>query len=128
MNDLCSKCKEFPRRATTKTGSYCRRCHAEYQTAYNKRNGYKYQKDIIARLRAIVIAGKDKPCADCGLCYHWYVMDYDHVRGEKLFNLAEVAGKRLREEQVYAEIAKCDVVCSNCHRMRSFGRLHAGIA
>lgn len=61
------------------------------------------------------------PCSDCGLKYPHYVMDFDHVRGKKRFNIAStssIPSMRALEE----EIAKCDVVCSNCHRHRTFMR------
>lgn len=72
--------------------------------------------------RALVLKAKDRPCADCGKSYPAYVMDFDHVRGEKRFMLSRAAnwaggGLELVEE----EIAKCDVVCANCHRVRTHG-------
>jgi hypothetical protein len=64
---------------------------------------------------------KSRPCADCGNEYPSYVMDFDHV-GEKLEAVSRMvpsyALKRLQ-----SEIAKCDVVCANCHRIRTFQRL-----
>lgn len=66
---------------------------------------------------------KSRPCADCGGVFPPYVMDFDHVRGEKLFNIAlKVDGSGL--PRLLAEIAKCDVVCSNCHRVRTWKRSH----
>jgi hypothetical protein len=47
-------------------------------------------------------------------------MDLDHL-GDKEFNLSEAAGYGLR--RVVAEIAKCEPVCSNCHRERTYGPL-----
>lgn len=65
------------------------------------------------------------PCTDCGALYPPYVMDWDHVRGNKAFNLgllrAKYSYKNVRE-WVLAEIAKCDLVCSNCHRERTHQR------
>ncbi|TSC76687.1 MAG: hypothetical protein G01um101429_1156 [Parcubacteria group bacterium Gr01-1014_29] len=65
---------------------------------------------------------KDVPCADCGKKYHWYVMDFDHVRGKKFFPLSQssVGGRSI--ETIKREIAKCDIVCTNCHRMRTYNR------
>ena len=57
------------------------------------------------------------PCADCGISYPYYVMDFDHLR-DKAYEmnrlLAAGASKRIREE-----ILKCEIVCSNCHRERT---------
>lgn len=56
---------------------------------------------------------------DCGQSYPSYVMDLDH-RGDKVRNVARMVSLGLGEATVLAEIAKCDVVCSNCHRLRTF--------
>ena len=58
---------------------------------------------------------------DCNVTYPSYVMDFDHVRGEKKFLLAR-GHQKTGFNQVIAEMAKCDVVCSNCHRIRTHGR------
>jgi len=58
------------------------------------------------------------PCADCGQIYPACVMDFDHRPGEeKLFRVAGMVTRR--RELVEAEIEKCDIVCSNCHRIRT---------
>jgi hypothetical protein len=54
------------------------------------------------------------------------MMDFDHVRGEKLFDVSRMVGPGLSLELIKAEIAKCDVVCANCHRIRTFERRHKG--
>lgn len=68
----------------------------------------------------LIRKSKNKPCTDCGIKYPYYVMDFDHVRGRKLLNLGAARCKPTR--MVEAEIAKCDVVCANCHRKREFRR------
>jgi hypothetical protein len=60
------------------------------------------------------------PCADCGRSFAPYVMDFDHRDPTtKKFSLA--AGKSLLKNRdlIAAEIAKCDIVCANCHRIRT---------
>jgi len=48
-------------------------------------------------------------------------MDLDHVRGTKEFKVSEAVQRAygLTLKRVQAEIAKCDVVCANCHRIRT---------
>ncbi len=65
----------------------------------------------------------NRPCMDCGKVYPYYVMDFDHVRGEKQFSLAH--GKKTMSA-VRKEIEKCELVCANCHRERTFSRLRNG--
>jgi hypothetical protein len=68
---------------------------------------------------AIIKACKSVPCADCGIQYPHFVMQFDHVRGEKLFT---IGGRAYILTQLYAEIEKCDVVCANCHCFRTNAR------
>lgn len=60
-------------------------------------------------------------CTDCGKKYPPYVMDFDHTGDDKKFN---VSGLYVRGSlrQVKEEIAKCEIVCSNCHRERTHKR------
>lgn len=62
---------------------------------------------------------KRAPCQDCGATYPPECMDFDHRPGtEKLFAVSAGA-KRFRWSVIEAEVRKCDVVCSNCHRIRT---------
>lgn len=67
----------------------------------------------------IVRKAKNIPCTDCGQWYPHYVMDFDHVNGKKSFNVGTFGA--ISTERLLAEIAKCDVVCANCHRIRTYG-------
>lgn len=78
---------------------------------------------LLEEIRAYIRAQKDVPCQDCGLKYPYYVMDFDHRPDEeKLYNLAEMARQKFSLEKIKQEIAKCDIVCSNCHRIRTHVR------
>ena len=60
-------------------------------------------------------------CIDCGINYPYYVMDFDHVRGQKHANVMELVST-LSKKRIDLEIAKCEIVCSNCHRIRTHMR------
>jgi hypothetical protein len=64
---------------------------------------------------------KDRPCTDCGCRFPTCVMDLGHVRGRKEFKVSEAVQRATAAavERVRDEIAKCDVVCANCHRIRT---------
>ena len=49
-------------------------------------------------------------------------MDFDHVRGTKVTILAKLRSGRASLSKIEAEIAKCEVVCANCHRIRTYLR------
>lgn len=61
------------------------------------------------------------PCMDCKESYPYYVMDFDHVRGRKHKNVMELI-PTLSKKKIDEEIAKCEIVCSNCHRVRTHSR------
>lgn len=76
--------------------------------------------------RRIQEAKTDTPCKDCNEVFPHYVMDFDHLPGvKKNFNIGTTSNTTSMTA-LEAEIAKCDVVCSNCHRHRTFMRLTRG--
>lgn len=100
----------------------CRKCHAEYTRKHYSQNKEYYIKKASrhdAKMRDLIRAHKEVPCTDCGVSYPWYVMDFDHLR-DKEFNLCHA--QKLSKNRVLDEIAKCEVVCSNCHRKRTYQR------
>jgi len=61
---------------------------------------------------------KNKPCADCGGTYPYFAMQFDHRPGtQKLFVLSSNMRKTFMA--IAEEIKKCDVVCTNCHLIRT---------
>jgi predicted transcriptional regulator len=63
------------------------------------------------------------PCADCGENYPYFMKDFDHRPDEeKLFNLSEFRSVTKSMEKIEREAQKCDIVCANCHRLRSWQR------
>jgi len=80
-------------------------------------------KAYALRLRAYVADYKAAhPCVDCGESYPFYKMEFDHVRGEKKFNLSDAGVKVCSFPLAIEEMKKCDVVCRNCHAERTFRR------
>lgn len=59
-------------------------------------------------------------CQDCKID-NWIVLEFDHVRGEKEFNISEVRNMWWCAE-IANEIEKCDIVCKNCHTIRTYER------
>lgn len=64
---------------------------------------------------------KDVPCKDCGNKFPPCAMDFDHVRGTKLIDVAAAVSRGWAEKRILEEIAKCEIVCANCHRIRTYG-------
>lgn len=58
-------------------------------------------------------------CKDCGFAGPAFMYDFDHrVPAEKMFNVSN-QGMSYSYDRQYAESLKCDLVCANCHRMRT---------
>lgn len=79
------------------------------------------QKAYMAARRQLIINIKNVPCKDCNQKFPYYVMDFDHVRGRKKFNISQTLS--VRPETLMREIKKCEVVCANCHRIRTYKRM-----
>lgn len=74
------------------------------------------------RLREYVRGQREKPCADCGTQYPHYVMEFDHARGQKDTDIAKMVRAPVGLPRLLKELAKCDLVCANCHRRRTYER------
>ena len=100
----------------------CKKCGSLelYQDSWNLcKDCLRRYRKALRRAKADVIQEyKERPCMDCGISYPYYVMDFDHVRGEKRFNVSS-SYTSYSWADIIDEIAKCDVVCSNCHRIRT---------
>lgn len=79
----------------------------------------KSQGMLVERNRVLIENQKKRPCTDCGIQYDPFVMEFDHVRGEKAAGLAWMATHTVALTKVIEELQKCDVVCANCHRLRT---------
>jgi len=75
-----------------------------------------------ARLASFVDEFKTKPCHDCGNRFPTECMDFDHARGKKLGDVSAMVLKTKPIALIKAEIEKCEVVCANCHRIRTSRR------
>lgn len=70
--------------------------------------------------RALIDELKSEPCVDCGGKYPPYVMQFDHIGDDKFRPVSEMTNYSL--EKVLAEISKCELVCANCHAIRTHNR------
>ena len=87
-------------------------------TKRNRTPGYQ-EKQQTWRDRGAVFIRKQKkgPCEDCGGTFPPECMQFDHVRGEKHYTVASMVANS--EAKILEEIAKCALVCANCHAIRT---------
>jgi 5-methylcytosine-specific restriction endonuclease McrA len=132
----CAKCEEtkdlseFGWNASKgKHQAYCRECFRAYAKAYAsspdgraKRHARLEARRAQNRLKIAEL--KKAPCVDCGGTFHPDAMEFDHLPEHTKYKGIAVM---LQEGQSWAalarEIAKCELVCANCHRIRTRHRL-----
>lgn len=121
--------KEFAKDATHRLGlqSRCKKCCNKYtREIYYPKNKDKVKKRGADRHRKIkqwLREIKSVPCADCNVTYDPVCMDFDHLpEHEKSFNISNYLRQGGNWTKIQEEIAKCEIVCSNCHRLRSKNR------
>jgi hypothetical protein len=63
------------------------------------------------------------PCADCKKRYPYYVMQFDHLgKVKKSANISDMVRKTTDFAKIWHELGKTEVVCSNCHHIRTYKR------
>ena len=126
---LCAMCGTWKSSAefhNSRTGqfSYCRDCRRAYDRRYYAERGRDAR---MARRRIAIDAARawmaglkeGVPCADCGGVFPVYVMHWDHLPGfEKVDAISVMVGSRTRAA-VLEELKKCELVCANCHVLRT---------
>lgn len=88
----------------------------------NKEKVRLASKEARERRRAIIDSIKESsPCMDCGRYYPGYVMEFDHRDSSTKIDTVATLFLKASMDRILAEIAKCDLVCANCHRERTYG-------
>jgi hypothetical protein len=108
MHTVCTPCRRL----------YWREYHYREPVVYHER-----RRTLLAARRARNRAFVDAylathPCVDCGL-QDLFVMEFDHVRGDKEREISLLVRDGATMKRLEAEIAKCDVRCANCHRRKT---------
>lgn len=133
---ICTGCNEelpetaFPwkNKAAGKKGVRCNVCMRIYiRSHYNANKAYYLQK---TKLRNEEVRGKVRDllwevlkaagCTDCGEPDP-VVLEFDHI-SDKTTSVAALVSQNHTWPRILREIAKCEVVCANCHRRRTYSR------
>jgi len=130
---ICTKCKrdleieDFDWKfKDIKRKSRCKSCVAEYSKEHYKANAEKHKKIVIAHSKRYVLRNrtyvynylKQHPCS-CGESDP-VALDFDHIDpNTKIDTISNMAGSSGSLERLKREIAKCIILCSNCHRKKT---------
>jgi hypothetical protein len=105
--------------------TYCKRCRAVIDhDRYERTRGTRVPTRTWERSRAewLLNLKRGRPCTDCGRFFPPQILQWDHLPGAlKLGNIGTDLRGRSRQE-ILDEIAKCELVCANCHVIRTFRR------
>ena len=102
--------------------TYCKPCRALIDHArYERLRGTRVPIRTWERGRAewLLSLKRGRPCTDCGRLFPPQVLQWDHLPG--VAKLGEIS-TGLRGDDILNEIAKCELVCTNCHAIRTFQR------
>lgn len=128
----CSACglskplEDFNRRSTSPDGRQwnCRKCNRRWHALNRERHNEMIhaRTERVRRERAVLILEylRCHPCVDCGETDP-IVLEFDHLR-DKIMDVTSLAKGGHSWRVVMDEIAKCEVVCANCHRRRTAAR------
>lgn len=134
MRKRCTICKRvrllkfFNKRARSKDGlqTHCTDCNKEKSKAYYGRNKETHKartaeskaKSIKRNQWHVLIHLSENPCARCGEDDP-VVLEFDHCRGDKEKNIADAVKNGWSLERLQAEMDKCQILCSNCHKKKT---------
>ena len=131
-NSNCKQENPQPEENFNKKGSglqpWCRECNRERSRQYYAENREKHlrvikdrQKRILREVRERLIAYfHAHPCVDCGEDDP-VVLEPDHLR-DKEHNISNMLKNGHSWEKILRELDKCEIVCCNCHRRRTYKR------
>lgn len=136
---ICRYCKEskvaseFHKSSDRKDGlqNHCKECKRIYDRKRYKEDPAK----VIAEVQGRQTVKKEilwdiklrSGCVDCGYKEHPEALDFDHLPDSiKEFDISRAVYAGISLERILLEVAKCEVVCSNCHRVRSANRNRRG--
>lgn len=132
----CAACGEskpeeefyFQVKTTGKRHSKCKACKSAAAKA-RWASGSETQSNYASKARRVARAHdyiwnlfKESKCFDCGE-RNPIVFEFDHLDPETKFaDIAKMISSNYGLEAIKREIAKCDIVCANCHKIRTSTR------
>lgn len=83
----------------------------------------KKSREKSASMKNFIDAVKSYPCEDCGNTFHRCAMQFDHPDPTIKRGTVSSLQKSGSWSRLIEEIMKCDLVCANCHAVRTCSRL-----
>ena len=94
---------------------------ASSNLANTSKKRIQYREPYAIKRREWLNGLKSGPCTDCGGTFPSCAMTWDHLPGSiKLFEIGP--NWSYSKQRILAEIDKCELVCANCHAIRTYNR------
>ena len=105
----------------------CKECQAVLSKLHYQKDKRVYKDRTRVRKEQVLIENKTRlrtylsnhSCVDCGET-DIRVLEFDHVRGQKDREISDLLRQGFGWSILEAEIAKCEIRCANCHRIKTF--------
>lgn len=120
---------EFNKNKNKKDGlnTICKECSRKRSRKYYKENPDIHKQNVNKRKKRIIQESKermldylsDKVCVDCGYSTNLAALQFDHVRGEKQYEVSELVNRGYPWKTILKEIKKCEIRCANCHAIKT---------
>ena len=115
-NQLHSQCKDCYK---AKRKKFAVEHYAKYGDAYRERARIRKRRMKRQRQDQLYAYLAGKSCLHCGVS-DIRVLGFDHINpSTKKFTIARGVCGAYAWDIILAEIAKCRILCSNCHRIRT---------
>ncbi len=127
---ICSKCNtekdivefSFKRKDKGHRRADCKACNQTVTRQHYQNNKANYlSSNGISRAKKrekLKEFLSDKQCKDCGN-RDSRVLEFDHITNNKLANVGNLLSRNYSWANILLEIDKCEIVCANCHRIRT---------
>ena len=134
MTKVCTKCfeekpiEDFPwkNNIRNKRHAVCKTCTAKRSNDWYQENKEGHIKNVRVNTKGYRLEARQyiwgylstHPYVDCGETDP-VVLEFDHVRGNKVADVTAIVGHGYAKEKIIEEIEKCDIRCTNCHRRKT---------
>ena len=135
----CSNCKiekdfnQFNKDKNKKggVGNVCKDCNKLYMNSYYQSNKERLGKETYKNKQKNKVDNREKmfeylnscECKDCGNS-DVRVLEFDHI-GKKKRSVNQLLQEGRGWNRILEEIELCEVVCSNCHKIRTYSRMES---
>ena len=96
---------------------------SSYKSSHDKIVRTFRRRERTSALKEYIDAIKSNGCKLCGYNKCREALEFHHVSADKKFEIGTMAKRNVSINKLKPELAKCVLVCANCHREIHAGRI-----